>query len=259
MQPIITVRRYEDKDLRQMQEVIRNSVLSKFSSAFWFCLFREITLQMIVLSTAIFFIFFGVPLLYCVSSVPIVVLLIAICVYCAHYNKAIELSNMHAPICFVAELYEPFAMRIDKRELEYIQMTEEQLKQNEGELRKMRGKQIIGTISTRNHQSLHESAWIYRLAVDPSYSFVQTAKPLIIAAMQHAFENGMLSCETTCAECHEDPRELFLKIGFNIRQIYHKSIIGSSLRVMKAQLGIDLRKYFKSQQNNKSRLDSQYE
>jgi hypothetical protein len=42
MQPIITIRRYEDKDLRQMQEVVRNSVMSHFSSAFWFCLFREV-------------------------------------------------------------------------------------------------------------------------------------------------------------------------------------------------------------------------
>jgi hypothetical protein len=120
---------------------------------------------------------------------------------------------MHAPICFVAELHEPFAMRIDKRELEYIEMTEDQLRANEGELKKMRGRRVIGTISTRNHQSLHESAWGYRLAVDPSYSFVQTARPLILGAMKHAFANGMLSFETATAECHEDSRELFLKIG----------------------------------------------
>lgn len=41
------------------------------------CGFLQITLQMIVLATAVFFIFFGVPLVFCVSSVPICVILIA--------------------------------------------------------------------------------------------------------------------------------------------------------------------------------------
>lgn len=35
-----------------------------------------------------------------------------------------------------------------------------------------------------------------------------------------------------------------------IRLIYHKSIIGSSLRIMKAQMGIDLEKFFRMQKNN---------
>lgn len=96
MKPVICVRRYEESDRIIVQSVVRDFVLSRFSSAFWFCLFREvdrrlrslhkldlfllpqqITLQLIVLSTAIFFIFFGLPLLYCISSVPIVIILIA--------------------------------------------------------------------------------------------------------------------------------------------------------------------------------------
>lgn len=104
MNPVVVVRRFEDQDERRVQEIIRAYVLSKFKDAFWFCLFREvclriillrvggrlrhkqkivifphfqITLQLVVLSTAIFFIFFGVPLLFCVSSVPIVVVLLA--------------------------------------------------------------------------------------------------------------------------------------------------------------------------------------
>lgn len=123
------------------------------------------------------------------------------------------MSNSHAPVCFVIDLYEPFTFRLDKKELEYIQITEEQLKNHVEELKKMRPKKIVGTIATRNHQALHESAWIYRLAVDPSYSFNQIAKPLITTVMEHAYVNGMYTAETVCAECHEDLRELFLKIG----------------------------------------------
>lgn len=97
MKPVICVRRYEESaDRYAVQEVVRDFVMARFSSAFWFCLFREvideyfrsfanltlcfpqkITLQLIVLSTAIFFIFFGLPLLYCLTSVPIVIILIA--------------------------------------------------------------------------------------------------------------------------------------------------------------------------------------
>jgi predicted GNAT family N-acyltransferase len=170
-------------------------------------------------------------------------------VYAAHFNKATELANMHAPICFVVEMYEPFQMRLDKKELEYVEMTENDLILNAQDLKKMRSKRIVGTLSIRNHHALNESAWIYRLAVDPNYSYNQIAKPLVIKAMQHAHDNGLYSVESSSAECDEEKRELFLKVGFHIRQIYHKSIIGSSLRVMKAQLGIDLKKYFRTTQN----------
>lgn len=120
---------------------------------------------------------------------------------------------MHAPVCFVVDLYEPFTIRLDKKELEYIQLTEAELKTHDEDIKRMRPKRIVGTISTRNHQALHESAWIYRLAVDPNFSFPQIAKPLIFTSMEHAYVNGMYTVETACAECHEDPRELFLKIG----------------------------------------------
>jgi hypothetical protein len=42
MNPVLVVRRFEDQDNRRVQEIIRNYVLSKFSDAFWFCLFREV-------------------------------------------------------------------------------------------------------------------------------------------------------------------------------------------------------------------------
>jgi len=249
MKPIITVRRYDDRlDNQKVKEVIRNFVLSRFSTAFWFCLFREITLQLIVLATAVFFIFFGIPLFFCVSSVPIVVISIAVCVYCSHYNKAIEMSNLHTPICFVVEVYEPLILRLNKKEIEYCDMTLEEI--NEYPDMKKMTKRIIGTVSIKNHHSLHESAWLYRLAVDPDYPFERVAKPLIKAAMRHAYDHRMYTCETVSMECHEDLRELLLRIGFMIKQIYHKSIVGSSLRVMKAQMGIDLEKHFRNQKRN---------
>lgn len=168
--------------------------------------------------------------MYCVSSVPIVVLLIAgkkqtprfiilfdsnyiflVCVYGSHYNKSIEMSNMHVPICFVAEVYEPFTLRLNKKEIEYSAMTQDEIKDNQ-EVRSMKRK-VVGTIAIKNHNSLHDSAWLYRLAVDPKYPFNRVAKSLVEAAMRHAFDHHMFTCETVSMECHEDFREVLLKIG----------------------------------------------
>lgn len=77
MKPVIVVRRSEKKDDFQIRELIQEFVMSCFKQAFIFCLFREITLQLIVLFWAICFIFFGIPLIYCICSVPVVVVLMA--------------------------------------------------------------------------------------------------------------------------------------------------------------------------------------
>lgn len=90
-------------------------------------------------------------------------------------------------------------------------MTQDEVR-DDPELKKMK-KKIIGTVSIKNHNSLHESAWIYRLAIDPEYPFNRIGKPLIEAAMKHAFDHHLFTCETVSMECHEDFRELLLKIG----------------------------------------------
>jgi N-acetylglutamate synthase-like GNAT family acetyltransferase len=109
------------------------------------------------------------------------------------------------------EVYEPYITRLEKKEIEYTEMTLEEIK-NDQEVRKMR-KKIIGTVAIKNHNSLHESAWLYRLAIDPQYPFNRIAKPLVEAALKHAHEHHMCTCETVSMECHEELRELLLKIG----------------------------------------------
>lgn len=43
MKPVICVRRYEEgADRYVVQEVVKEFVMARFSSAFWFCLFREV-------------------------------------------------------------------------------------------------------------------------------------------------------------------------------------------------------------------------
>lgn len=135
----------------------------------------------------------------------------SVVVYGSHYNKAIELSIMHTPMCFIVEVYEPLMLRLTKMEIEYTEMTQDEINDN-AEVKKMRRK-IVGTVAMKNHTALHESAWLYRLAVDPEYPYNRMAKPLVEAALKHAFDHHMYTVETVSMECHEDFRELLLKIG----------------------------------------------
>lgn len=123
---------------------------------------------------------------------------LSVVVYGSHYNKAIELSMLHTPICFVIEVYEPFMLRLTKKEIEYTELTEDEIKSNP-EVTKMK-KRIVGTASIKNHSALHESTWLYRVAVDPEYPYNRMARPLVEAAMKHAFEQRMYTVETVSME-----------------------------------------------------------
>lgn len=55
MKPLIYVRRYDEKvHGAQMKEVIKSYVLSKFKTAFIFCLFREVWHKKVILSVLMF-------------------------------------------------------------------------------------------------------------------------------------------------------------------------------------------------------------
>lgn len=62
------------------------------------------------------FIFLGVPLLYCLAALPVVMLLIYFAVYVAFYTKAMEIiTSKRAIKCWVAEVYLPYFFARDPR------------------------------------------------------------------------------------------------------------------------------------------------
>lgn len=135
-------------------------------------------------------------------------------------------------------------------EIEYDFPEEKEIYDNP-DLKKYK-KKIIGTIAAKNHNQMHNSCWLHRLAIQTGYPYNKIGYHLITTALNHAYENNLYSCETVTTECHEDFRELLLKMGFTIRQIYHKQIVGNSLRVMKAQMGIDLENWMERQKNGET-------
>lgn len=190
------------------------------------------------------FIFFGIPLYMCALAIPCVILLIWFTVYGSYYNKSTELALRPSKLCWVAEIYEPLLAMNAKAQAANIERcyTDRPGPEVQQELGKMR-KNIIGTISCRNHLAMDNAGFITRLAVSPKYGLTPVTEYLIQRVLQYASDSQLYAIETVTSECDQDVREIYLKIGFNIRQVYHKQIIGNTLKVMKSQLGIDLHEW----------------
>lgn len=77
------------------------------------------------MSAAILFIFVGVPLSYCLFSIPIVLATIYFALYCSYFIKSAELMHTKKPLhCWVAEACEPFIFMQKPEETHYKIITE---------------------------------------------------------------------------------------------------------------------------------------
>uniref|UniRef100_A0A336MLC1 CSON002342 protein n=2 Tax=Culicoides sonorensis TaxID=179676 RepID=A0A336MLC1_CULSO len=240
MKPFILIREYRKTDDIFTQELIKQYIMSYAWSSFIQVLFREITLQLVVLMWAILFIFVGIPLHLCFLSIPVVIFLIIFCVYAVHFNKGIEMANANPKCCFVAEAYEEPLLLLNNNDEKIEYDIVDAL--NGFDVNTMK-KKIVGTISIRSHESLHNSGWLYRFAIDHKYPYSDIVEGLTKKAIQHSASQGWGRLETVTTECQDEVRESYSKLGFTIRQVYHRQIVGSSLRVMKTQLGLDVVKY----------------
>lgn len=141
----------------------------------------------------------------------------------------------------MAEAYEPYFLRCSQRDMDYELIAEQQLPAllaSDPSLHQLR-KQIVGTIGVRDHHSLHNCGWISRTAVNPKYSIDRIGEQLIRRALTHCLQRGHYTAESVTTECQYGIRELMLRMGFTMKQIYHKPII-AHVKVMKSQMGIDL-------------------
>lgn len=108
------------------------------------------------------------------------------------------------------------------------------------EVNRMR-RTIVGTITIDTHRSLPSAAWISHFAISPIHKFDKIAEPLVNRVLMYGIDRQMSAVETATTECQCDLRELLLKMNFNMKQIYHRQVLGSnSLRIMKSHMGVDL-------------------
>lgn len=265
MLPFIVIREYKPADEFICKEIIRNYVMSFAQSAFITCIFREVILlyalhrmpkcnfilfffyfsqifiQLTVLLAALLFIFFGVPLMFCVAALPLVCVILLLSIYSTYLAKAIELTSEPMRTCWVAEAYEPYILSLGPTKQEaYDIVPEESILPNDVEVNRMR-RQVVGFIGIAPHKALENCGWINRLSINSNYNFDKVAEPLINRALKYGLDMNFYSIESATTECQFDARELLLRMGFSMKQIYHKQVLGcSSFRIMKSQLGIDL-------------------
>ncbi|TMW43773.1 hypothetical protein DOY81_011147 [Sarcophaga bullata] len=219
MQPFIVIRNYREDDELKCQELI--------------------TLQFIVITWAILFIFLGVPLTFCSLTIPGCIFFLFSGTYFSFYAKAVESMRTKPNQSLVAECYEPFIFRLKPTECTY-QIFLDDAPYEQAFKNKFR-KKIIACVSVKNHKDVYNAAWIYRFAVAPGYPLQKIAEPMISIVSKNCVQQGYSTLECTMSEWQEEERDFYDGLGFLTRQIYHKQIIGSSLTVMKTQLTYDLK------------------
>ncbi|XP_037816194.1 uncharacterized protein LOC119606698 [Lucilia sericata] len=239
MQPFIVIRNYRDDDELKCQELVRDYIMSFATKSFICFCFREITLQFIVITWAILFIFLGVPLTFCSLTIPGCIFFLFSGTYFSFYAKAVELMRTKPNQSLVAECYEPFIFRLKPTECTY-QIFLDDAPYEQSFKNKFR-KKIIACVSVKNHKDVYNAAWIYRFAVAPGYPLQKIAEPMISLVSKNCVQQGYATLECTMSEWQEEERDFYDGLGFLTRQIYHKQIIGSSLTVMKTQLTYDLK------------------
>ncbi|EDW81647.1 uncharacterized protein Dwil_GK12187 [Drosophila willistoni] len=239
MQPFIVIRNYHEDDELKCQELVRDYIMSFSKKSFFVFCFREITLQFIVITWALFFIFLGVPLLFCAFTVPGCFFFLFTGTYFSFYAKAVELMAMKPSQSLVAECYEPFIFRCDPNEASY-QIFIENCPYEEAYMNKFR-RRIVATISVKNHHAMYNAAWIYRFALAPNYPHEKIMGPMLGLVVKNCLNGGYATLECTISEWQENERDFYDNMGFATRQIYHKQIIGSTVTVMKTQMTYSLR------------------
>lgn len=89
----VVIRNYYPGDELQCRRILHTATMSTVWVAFRSALTREITLQLIVVLTAVMFVFFGFSPSLCLLSVPLSAFVIFLAVYGAHYFKAMTMSQ----------------------------------------------------------------------------------------------------------------------------------------------------------------------
>ena len=138
--------------------------------------------------------------------------------------------------CFwVAEAFEPYFMSRNASEINYTVMTEERFRESNIDV-SSQSKRIVGTIGLLKSHCLDKGAWIKRLCIHRNYRRKGIASHLLNVAIDFAIKQGYSCTNVVASEYTEGGRELCLKKGFELKQMYHKPIIGSLITVLMYEL-----------------------
>ncbi|XP_034196636.2 N-acetyltransferase family 8 member 3 [Osmia lignaria lignaria] len=246
MSHIVVIRNYKPGDEIHCKELAKSGVMSSLSSTFFGIVLKELTFQLMILFAAIMFIFFGLPLTVCFLVIPLVIFLVYVGTYIAFTAKTMEVSEEVSNIprmymsnafscCWVAEAFEPYLMTNDPKNIHYTIMTEQQFRDSNIDI-SSQIKRIVGTVALCKSHRLDKGAWIKRLYVHERYRRKGIASCLINVAVQFAMDQGYSCANIVASEYTEGGRELCLKKGFELQQMYHKPILGPLISTLMYEL-----------------------
>ncbi|XP_075216749.1 N-acetyltransferase family 8 member 3-like [Lycorma delicatula] len=246
MERFIVIRDYKPGDESQCYEVVKEGTMSTVNAAFVAGLTREITFQIMVLASAVMFIFLGIPIGFCLGSIPGVIVFMYFCVWSGHKYKAVEMSQDLSNIprvymssdytgFWVAEAYEPVLMINDRSLVKYTFLNEEEFKKKD----LSRGsyfKKIVGTVAITRSKVSEDCAWLRRMAVTRDYQCKGIASALLNEVLKFCHEKNYNGVELVTTECHDVAREFYVKKGFELKQMYHKQLLGSLVTILMYEL-----------------------
>ena len=143
--------------------------------------------------------------------------------------------------CFwVAEAYEPYVMARKPADFYYTVMTEKQFKGSNVDVTSQ-SKKIVGSLGLLKSHSLNKGAWLKRLCVHQEYRHKGIASSLLQVAIDFASEQGYSCTNVVASEYTDGGRELCLKKGFEFKQMYHKPILGSFIKIQMYELSYHIK------------------
>lgn len=126
------------------------------------------------------------------------------------------------------------------RDVRYSIMTEKQFRESNVDV-SSQSKKTVGMIALTKSRRVDKGAWIKRLAVDRQYQKKGIGSCLLSVAVQFAIDQGYGSVDTVASEYTEGGREMCFKKGFELKQMYHKHIIGSLVTVLMYELSYQIK------------------
>lgn len=146
----------------------------------------------------------------------------------------IYMSNAFS--CFwVAEAFEPYLTTRSPQEVHYTIMSEKQFRESNIDI-SSQSKRIVGSIALLKSHSVDKGAWIKRLCVQERYRRKGIAAFLLKVAVQFAMDERYSCVNIVASEYTEAGRELCLKKGFELKQMYHKPVFGPLVSVLMYEL-----------------------
>lgn len=234
----VVIRYYKPGDEAQCRQLVYYGTMSTVMPAFYSALHKEITLQLVVVITAIMFVFLGFSPFSCLLSFPATVLLLYISIYTAHFIKAQTMTQdiLNIPQHYMSSDYSGFwvaeAFEAPGAKLARCKPI---LIVNEGAMEHVQRRYtrcIVGTAAIIRSSTEATSAWMRRVAVDPGWQHLGIASALIDELIYFCHDKGYEMVTLVTTECHTGARALYERKGFNLRQLYHKQIFFSIVQVL---------------------------